>query len=171
MVVAQPKLNGVKARPKPTESHLFSEIRFDLLVVQYSMFIDFCSHALVVLSPLPSDATPAWWSQLMFVGATSLSCAGAGVIPAAQSLALRTLQGRKMAEEEIARLQGDAERLSTGQDAESGKLFGAMSVIQAVGSTIVGVCPYARIEDPFSNPFLSAHLVRSDVQQHRCLVP
>lgn len=73
----------------------------------------------------------------MFVGATSLACAGAGVTPAVQSMALCTLQGRKMAEkEEMARLQGGPV-----QDAapESGKLFGAISVLQGAGQTILGV--------------------------------
>jgi len=134
--------NGLKAKPKPTKSHLFSEIRFDLLVVRCSMFLDFFSHALVVLSPLPSnDAASFWWSQFMFIGASSLACASAGVTPAAQSLALSTMQGRKMAEkEEAARLQGGTERASVEQDAapEPGKLFGAISVLQTVGQAILG---------------------------------
>ncbi|KAG6373368.1 major facilitator superfamily domain-containing protein [Boletus reticuloceps] len=131
--------NGIKAKPKPTKKHLFSEIRFDLLVVRCSMFVDFCSHALVALSPLPSNnATSSWRSQFMFVGATSLACAGAGVMPAAQSLALCTLQGRKMTEKEAT--AGDADMVPGEQDAapELGKLFGAMSVLQAVGQTILG---------------------------------
>lgn len=107
------------------------------------MFVDFLSHALVVISPLPSnDPASAWWSQIMFVGATSLGCAGAGIMPAAQSLALCTLQGRKLAEkEEIARLQGGTECVPAEQDAapESGKLFGAIAVLQAISQTIVGV--------------------------------
>lgn len=88
----------------------------------------------------------------MFVGATSLACAGAGVMPAAQSMALCTLQGRSMTEkEEIARLQGNTERDPVGQDSapESGKLFGAFSVLQAIGQTIVGVRFYIRSEDLF----------------------
>ena len=155
-VSAQPNTNGLKAKPKPSKSHLFSEIRFDLLVIRCSMFVDFCSHALVVLAPLPSDdAASFWWSQFMFVGATSLASAGAGVTPAAQSLALCTLQGRKMAEkEEIARWSG-TEGVPVEHDAapEPGKLFAAISVLQAVGQTIVGVCLYPRLEDPVSNPF------------------
>lgn len=78
----------------------------------------------------------------MFVGATSLACASAGVMPAAQSMALCTLQGRKVAEkEEITRLQGGTERAPAEQDAapEPGKLFGAISVLQAVGQSVVGV--------------------------------
>lgn len=78
----------------------------------------------------------------MFVGATSLASAGAGVIPAAQSMALCTLQGHKLAEkDEIVRLQGGTERLPEEQDSapESGKLFGAIAVLQAVGQSIFGV--------------------------------
>ncbi|KAG2145229.1 hypothetical protein DEU56DRAFT_197986 [Suillus clintonianus] len=57
------------SKPKPTKSHLFSEMQFDLRVVRYSMLIDFLSHALVVIAPLPSrGANDAWWSQFMFRG-------------------------------------------------------------------------------------------------------
>jgi len=128
---------GPKAKRKPTKSHLFSEIRFDLLVVRFSMLSEFFSHSLVVLSPLPSnDPSSAWWSQFMFVGATCLACGGAGVTPAAQSIALCTLQGRTLAEkEEAARLQSGAAR-EPDAEPESGKLFGALAVLQATGATI-----------------------------------
>lgn len=84
----------------------------------------------------------------MFVGATSLASAGAGVMPAAQSLALSTLQGRKLAEkEEMARLQSGIECVPQEQDAalESGKLFGAIAVLQAVSQTILGVCLFSTL--------------------------
>ncbi|KAG2747115.1 hypothetical protein P692DRAFT_201651012, partial [Suillus brevipes Sb2] len=58
---------------------LFNEMQFDLRVVRYSMLVDFLLHGLV-------------WSQFMFIGATSLSCIGAGVVPGMQSLALCTLR-------------------------------------------------------------------------------
>ncbi|KAH0833211.1 major facilitator superfamily domain-containing protein [Lanmaoa asiatica] len=141
-VSVQPNTNGSKTKPKPTRSHLFSEIRFDLLVVRCSMFVELCSHALVIFSPLPSnDAMSAWWSKFMFVGATSLACTGAGVMPAVQSLALCTLQGHKLTEkEELARLQSGTECAPAEQDAalESSKLFGAIAVLQAVSQTILG---------------------------------
>lgn len=143
-VSAQPNTNVPKAKPKPTKSHLFSEIRFDLLVVRCSMFLEFCSHALVVISPLPSKETSAWWSQLIFVGATSLAGAGAGVMPAIQSMALCTLQGRQLAahKDEIARSHGGTERVLAEQDTafELGKLFGAIAVVQSIGQAILGVC-------------------------------
>jgi hypothetical protein len=78
----------------------------------------------------------------MFVVATSLACAGAGAVPAVQSLALCTLQGRTLAEkEQAAQLQGGTEGLTGEQDTgpESGKLFGAFAVLQATGQTILGV--------------------------------
>lgn len=138
---AQPNNNGPKEKPKPTKGQLFSEIRFDLLVVRCSMFIEFCSHALVVFSPFPSDdPASAWWSQFMFVGATSLASAGAGVTPAIQSMALCILQGRELVDkDEIAR--SGTERIPAEQDTapESGKLFGAIAVVQAIGQTIFGV--------------------------------
>ncbi|KAF9243507.1 major facilitator superfamily domain-containing protein [Melanogaster broomeanus] len=133
---------GPKAKPKPTRSHLFSEIRFDLLVVRFSFLIEFCSHSLVVLCPIPSnDSSSTWWSQFMFVGATCLTCGGAGALPATQSIALSTLQGRTLAEkEEAARLHGGTAGTAGEHDAEpeSGKLFGALAVLQAAGQTIIG---------------------------------
>ncbi|KAG1876036.1 hypothetical protein C8R48DRAFT_768883 [Suillus tomentosus] len=40
------------------------ESHFDLRVMRYSMLMDFLSHALVVIAPLPSpDASDVWWSQ------------------------------------------------------------------------------------------------------------
>ncbi|KAF8839621.1 hypothetical protein BDN67DRAFT_969725 [Paxillus ammoniavirescens] len=141
-VSAQAIPKAPKVKPKPTKSHLFSEIRFDLLVIRYSMLAEFCSHSSVILCPLPSnDPSSVWWSQFMFVVATSLACAGAGAVPAVQSLALCTLQGRTLAEEEEAvQLQGGTEGSTGEQDArpESGKLFGAFAVLQATGQTILG---------------------------------
>ncbi|KAF9223663.1 hypothetical protein BS17DRAFT_781014 [Gyrodon lividus] len=129
-------------KAKLTKSHLFYDIHFDLLVARCSMLVDFCSHSLVVLCPLPSnDPSSAWWSQPMFVGATSLACAGAGMMPVVQSLALCILQGRRLAEkEEAARLRGSTEGATGQEDAqpESGKLFSAFAVLQAAGQTILG---------------------------------
>lgn len=127
------------SKPKPTKSHLFNEMRFDLRVVRYSMLMDFLSHALVVIAPLPSrDASSVWWSQFMFVGATSLSCVGAGVMPGMQSLALCTLQGRALATKEGAVRTGEAQEHDNDVELEPGKLFGALAVLQAVGQTILG---------------------------------
>ncbi|KAG2070750.1 hypothetical protein BDR04DRAFT_1099407 [Suillus decipiens] len=127
------------SKPKPTKSHLFNEMRFDLRVVRYSMLVDFLSHALVVIAPLPShNASNVWWSQFMFVGATSLSCVGAGVMPGMQSLALCTLQGRALATKEVAIRTGEAQEHDNDVELEPGKLFGALAVLQAIGQTILG---------------------------------
>ncbi|KAH7915656.1 major facilitator superfamily-domain-containing protein, partial [Hygrophoropsis aurantiaca] len=140
------------SKPKPTKSHLLAEIRFDLRVIRCSMVLDMLSHTLVVLAPLPSRSPSAtWWSQFMFVGATSLACVGAGVMPAVQSLALCTLQGRGIAMKEAARSTHEQYPLIDGEireaardmeesepELEPGKLFGALAVLQAVGQTILG---------------------------------
>lgn len=126
------------SKPKPTKSHLFNEMRFDLRVVRYSMLIDFLSHALVVIAPLPSRDASVWWSQFMFVGATSLSCIGAGVMPGMQSLALCTLQGRALATKEDVVRTNEAQEHDNDVELEPGKLFGALAVLQAVGQTILG---------------------------------
>lgn len=127
------------SKPKPSKSHLFNEMRFDLRVVRYSMFVDFLSHALVVIAPLPSrDANSVWWSQAMFVGATSLACIGAGVMPAMQSLALCTLQGRALADKEVVVRTGEAQEHDNDVQLEPGKLFGALAVLQAISQTILG---------------------------------
>jgi hypothetical protein len=93
-------------------SRLAREIHFDLYVARGSLIVDILSHTLVTLT------TPS--SQFLFVAFTSLSSLGSGLIPAVQSLALCILQ-------------------ASGASADVGKLFGALAVIQAIGSTILGV--------------------------------
>lgn len=137
-VLAQGKQNG---KPVPTISQLFAEMRFDLVVLRCSMIAEFCSHTAVVFAPLPSgDRSSTWWSEFFFVGATSLACAGAGILPAAQSFALSSLQGRGLAEKEAARIRAGSDGAFSDCDAvsEPGKLLGALAVLQAVGSTILG---------------------------------
>ncbi|KAI5998873.1 major facilitator superfamily domain-containing protein [Pisolithus albus] len=128
------KANG---KPAPTIPQLLAEMRFDLVVLRCSMIVEFFSHAAVVLAPLPSDGhSSTWWSEFFFVGATSLACAGAGVLPAVQSFALSTLYGRALVEKEAgphSRRLGDFDAIS-----EPGKLLGALAVLQAAGSTILG---------------------------------
>ncbi|KAG2354529.1 major facilitator superfamily domain-containing protein [Suillus spraguei] len=139
LVFLPSNLAATTSKPKPTKSHLFNEMRFDLRVVRYSMLVDFLSHALVVIAPLPShNASNVWWSQFMFVGATSLSCVGAGVMPGMQSLALCTLQGRALATKEVAIRTGEAQEHDNDVELEPGKLFGALAVLQAIGQTILG---------------------------------
>lgn len=132
------KANG---KPAPTIPQLLAEMRFDLVVLRCSMIVEFFSHAAVVLAPLPSDShSSTWWSEFFFVGATSLACAGAGVLPAVQSFALSTLYGRALVEKEAARIHAGSGSTSSDFDAisEPGKLLGALAVLQAAGSTILG---------------------------------
>lgn len=87
---------------------LSREIHFDLLVVKLSLGLDFMSHLLIaVLAPK---------NQYVFTGLTALSSMGAGLLPAAHSLALCILN-------------------ASGESADVGKLFGALAVLQATGSS------------------------------------
>lgn len=132
------KANG---KPAPTIPQLLAEMRFDLVVLRCSMIVEFFSHAAVVLAPLPSDShSSTWWSEFFFVGATSLACAGAGVSPAVQSFALSTLYGRALVEKEATRIHAGSGSTSSDFDviSEPGKLLGALAVLQAAGSTILG---------------------------------
>lgn len=97
---------------KPSAAAIAKEMRFDISLIRGSLIIDLLSHSLVTLSP-------AHASQALFVGATAMSSFGAGLVPAANSLALCIMQSR-------------------GEDV-TGKLFGAFSVLQAVGQMILGV--------------------------------
>ncbi|EIW84355.1 hypothetical protein CONPUDRAFT_100346 [Coniophora puteana RWD-64-598 SS2] len=169
-----PATTTSKAKPKPTRGQLLTEMRFDLRVVRLSLFADLASHVLVVLAPLPGDSSSSttgadsalkWRSQMLFVAATSLASAGAGVMPAVQSLALSMLQGRAAgvaaAAAAVAKQQrgdrlgsiiGEAEAgagaetsvapsvASLHEDValEPGKLFGALAVLQASGQMILG---------------------------------
>jgi hypothetical protein len=137
------------------------------------MLVDFLSHALVVIAPLPTrGASDAWWSQFMFIGATSLSCVGAGVLPGMQSLALCTLQGRALATKEAAIRAGEAQEHDNAAELEPGKLFGALAVLQAIGQTILGVSdtlPF--VAAVYSDIGSSAYDLWCHLQQHRSLLP
>ncbi|OCH94865.1 MFS general substrate transporter [Obba rivulosa] len=98
-------------KAKPSPAHLAKEMSFDVTLIQASLVIDLLSHTLVSLSP--PDLSP-----LLFTGFTVLSSFGAGLVPAANSLGLCIMQ-------------------ANGQD-ETGKLFGAFAVLQAVGQMVLG---------------------------------
>ena len=148
-----------KKKPTPSLFQLFAEMRFDLLVLRCSVLAEFCALAAVVLGPLPSqDPSTAWWSQFIFVAATSLTSAGAGIIPAIQSFALSTLQGRALVEKEVARIRSGPDGTRTPEEhiePDPGKLLGAVAVLQATGSTILGVRPsllcFLVLADAFSS--------------------
>lgn len=103
----------ITKKPKPTAAHLAKEMRFDLLVIRASLAIDLVSHGLVALS---SSSLP----QAYFVAFTALSSIGAGLVPATNSLALCAMQAR-------------------GEEGAVGRLFGALSMLQAVGQMMLGV--------------------------------
>lgn len=96
----------------PDTAVLAREMHFDLIVAKMSLLLDLTSHILVFVFAPPS--------VVIFTAVTSLSSMGAGLLPAAHSLALCIMQAR-------------------GDVADVGRLFGALSVLQAVGSTILGV--------------------------------
>ncbi|KAI0077310.1 hypothetical protein K474DRAFT_1643587 [Panus rudis PR-1116 ss-1] len=107
------------SKPKPTLSYLLKETSFDLSLIRLSLIIDFLSHTLVTISPPPSSSSsPTSLDTALFVGSTTLSSFGAGLVPAVNSLALCVLQMQ----------------VSAG----AGRLFGALAVLQAVGQMILG---------------------------------
>ncbi|KAI1783876.1 hypothetical protein LXA43DRAFT_902684 [Ganoderma leucocontextum] len=113
------------AKPVPVPGHpvtsaaanaaLADAMRFDKALIGGSLFFDLLSHSLVSLSP--TDYGP-YSGQALFVGATTLSGFGAGLIPAINSLALCVMQSRG--------------------ETDTGKMFGAFSLLQAIGQTIIG---------------------------------
>ena len=123
--------NTKQKKPKPTIAQLAAETDFDLSLARLSFMIDIFSHSLVSLSS--TDPTGA--AQAAFVGFTMLSSLGSGVVPSMQSLALCILQGDELEREGTDAAQG-AQSMAT----STGALFGALSVLQAIGQMIVGVC-------------------------------
>lgn len=136
------------AKPKPTKVHIAQEIKFDLSLSRLSICIDIVANLGVVFAPAPMykmhlqainglDSTLTvntgfQNSQALFVLASWLQCAGAGAIPAIQSLALCILQARSL-------LAADAGQPGPGADAAIGTLFGALAVLQAGGQMVLGV--------------------------------
>ncbi|KAG7451200.1 uncharacterized protein BT62DRAFT_406404 [Guyanagaster necrorhizus] len=134
--------NGKATKPKSTKAHLAREIRFDLLLTRISFVIDILSNVLVVLSPAPiykvhtssSPSSPASrHSEALFVMASSLTSMGCGAVPAVQSLALCITQARTIIE------TGAGPEDQAKGSAGTGRLFGALAVLQATGQMILGV--------------------------------
>ncbi|KAI0706765.1 major facilitator superfamily domain-containing protein [Cerioporus squamosus] len=111
---AQPSAQ-VASAGKPNAAALANEMRFDIALIRGSLLVDLFSHSIVALTS--PEAGPAS-GQALFVGATGLNSFGAGLIPAVNSLALCIMQSRDVT--------------------DTGKMFGAFSVLQAVGQMIVG---------------------------------
>ncbi|KAG6836783.1 hypothetical protein H0H93_003204 [Arthromyces matolae] len=85
---------------------------FDLRLAQASLFLEVISYAVMALAP----------TALVFTGSTILTSLGAGLNPALQSVALALYRRRG--------------------GTESGKLFGAMSVVQALSGQIISPAMY-----------------------------
>lgn len=126
---------GKKVVPM-TRPHLAKEISFDLSLAKLSFLVEMMSGILITLIPTPGYTAHVMGgkkqsrrnSEMLFVMASSFSSFGSGVGPSTQSLALCILQMRNLG-------FGD----NTEVDAGAGTLFGALAVLQAVGTTILGV--------------------------------
>ncbi|THH32642.1 hypothetical protein EUX98_g1534 [Antrodiella citrinella] len=121
---ASASLARIMGKPKPTLAHLRAEMSFDLILVRISLFIDFFSHFFVFVAP--ASAGP-----VLFTLFTSMSSLGAGVHPAVNSIALCLLQMRHYA-------VAEAGETAVVDDGGAGRLFGSLSVLQAVGQYILG---------------------------------
>ncbi|KAJ7047886.1 major facilitator superfamily domain-containing protein [Mycena alexandri] len=144
---------GIKpGKPKPTKAHLAREIKFDLRLTRISLCIDILANASIILAPAPAykmhhlamaatagSKTDSQFrsSQALFVVASWIASWGAGLIPAIHSLALCIVQARAMLEAS-ATSQGDGAAAPVIVDAGTGKLFGALAVLQATGQMILG---------------------------------
>ncbi|KAJ7067798.1 major facilitator superfamily domain-containing protein [Mycena amicta] len=142
-----PTANGVKIKPKPTKEHLAREIKFDLRLAKISLCIDIVANSAIVLAPAPSytmhahaidGASDAQFrsSQALFVMASWTASWGAGLIPAIRSLALSIMQSRAL----LAAADGVEP-----QGVDTGKLFGALAILQAIGQMILGPPLFALI--------------------------
>jgi hypothetical protein len=149
---------GQGKQAKPTKNRLAVEINFDLLLTRCSIFIDILSQFLVTVFPSPSvvhhmrettgSGRGATWlhdpttrSTVLFVFASGFSSIGSGFIPACQSLALCIVQARQLLLESSAQVDGNTGAGAGMEHSKApgiGKLFGALSMLQAVGQMILG---------------------------------
>ena len=116
-------------KPKPTLAQLAKEISFDLWLLRVSLLIECLSHTLVTFAPATST-----WGQAMFIGFTSLSSLASGVSPASNSFALSMMQLQSARSAST-----DADSNATANSNSLGQLFSALSMMTAVGQTILGV--------------------------------
>ncbi|KAF7354880.1 hypothetical protein MSAN_01402500 [Mycena sanguinolenta] len=140
---SQSTVPGVKAaKPKPTQAHIAREIKFDLRLTRISLCIDIVANTAIVLAPAPSlqehalavTSTDSQFltSQALFVVSSWIASWGAGLVPSIHSLALCILQARSL-------LANSAQDTAPSfADSNTGKLFGAFAVLQALGQMILG---------------------------------
>ena len=146
----------VAAAAARRRAYLLPTIRFDLWVARLSLLLDSISFTLT--STIPSETG--------FIVTTLLSCFGGGMAPATQSVAIALVDrgvARKVTvpwvdtpvvneERPLLEVEGSPEPEQEEHNVERigpGKLFGAMSVLQALGQTVLGVCIL-----PFSSPLV-----------------
>jgi len=140
-----PGATGAVSKQKPTKEHLAREIKFDLTVARVSLCIDVVANAAIVLAPAPADglytnalsgSTDEQFrrSQALFVGVSWTAGWGAGLVPAAQSLALCIVQSRAL----VAAEGAPGSDAAPAAGAQTGKLFGALAILQATGQMIFG---------------------------------
>jgi MFS family permease len=110
------QLNGREKESQAVDS--------DLLVVRASMFLDLTGYILLALVT----------SQNQFIGSTVILSFAGGFHPAAQSLALALTYPSAHA----AKVSADASSVPSSGKQETGRLFGALAVIQALCSQVVG---------------------------------
>ncbi|KAG6908765.1 hypothetical protein DXG01_003377 [Tephrocybe rancida] len=102
--------------PSPvTTARLAHPSTFDLSIARVSLFIEVISYTLMALAP----------TALVYTGFSVVASMGAGLTPALQSVALALYRRRG--------------------GTESGRLFGALSVIQAMSSQIIGPAMYSLV--------------------------
>ena len=125
-------------------AYLLPTIRFDLWVARLSLLLDSISFTLT--SAIPSETG--------FIVTTLLSCFGGGMAPATQSVAIALVDRgatRKLTAPDIPVANDDrsllaVERSPSPEEEHNvegigpGQLFGAISVLQALGQTVLGVC-------------------------------
>ena len=139
---AKPKTTTTPAgqpapKPKPTMAKLAKEMYFDLFLAKFSYFIEILSQVLMVVLPSPGNGVlrlhgqgGSPYSQGLFIAASSLHGFGAGSTPALQSLALCIIQSQSLANTKSGG--------NSNQDIGIGELFGALSVLAAIGQMVLG---------------------------------
>ncbi|KAI0303849.1 major facilitator superfamily domain-containing protein [Multifurca ochricompacta] len=106
-----PSASGSAPPSSPASGDFVRSVTFDLRVARASLLIDIVSHTLVALHISSSP--------LVFSGVTSISALASGATPALQSLAICILQRSRQGSPEI------------------GALFGGLSMLTALGQTIL----------------------------------
>ncbi|EAU85612.2 hypothetical protein CC1G_06325 [Coprinopsis cinerea okayama7 len=156
--------DGAKAskKPPPTRLQLGKDIRFDLRLTRCSLLIDIIGNMLVAIAPSPTMSAnalfsstshkhrghPSWsmtrdQSQALFILASGCNSFASGMVPAVHSLALCIVQARTLEpdfgiESHSSEGQRGESAAPTAAPVDTGTLFGAFAVLQAVGQMILG---------------------------------